>query len=1273
MQQSRATLSGPVQALLAGLGFGLLAGFAVERFGPGAIHGPRVVALFACGGFLAGLTAWLFAQRLGAAAQARHAVPIWVGLAAVPGVIVAAITAGGLVDLLEDLESPAASAIVVTVHWLSCAAVSVGALAVIGLVAGALQASRCNVRIGPALLPILRPVIGGLVLLVAFAAGATHFRPLLTARLLELASVLGAEREAPERGAVVTGVPVYPARPSTWIEGEKRLFSAVLRGSGCDVLIVPFESRGDSVDRPGRSLMTRAIAAEIAARTGLCVTDPTLAARALGTRARTHEWSRLAAVATAIGARWLVRGEVTLDPRPYAFTLRLHVHDRAGREAPWSEPRSVSAGGITFSDDLPPEAAFAPRVASLVAGLGLPPRATPTADAEKPAQRALPARLAELAEDPGAALDRAERLQLLALAYPAWDVNAEQLWERSLVALTRSPDGESARVLRARANLHLFRRPYAVRLLHGLGSSEARVLAALADGNLPEAQEWNAAVQTPVAALIGALELERLRELYGPGATTGFEARREALLERHEAYSALLLAPLSSGDWFHGGVHELVQRELESLGVDVARAAAGSLARIFIDALLGRNVEGWLVWTPVVTESAYAPLWEARAEEWRAAQAFDRVAPWDVYDALFAANRGAVVRAIFATRAMQGRPKAALEVAKQLEPAFRDHPQVQAEIVLAMRRVAEEERDATQSARVLRRAREVYVWEGGETHASGAVDELIDSSRFYADEPPRPWRPLPWDTGDRFAATRLDAKRAETYAAHYLRALQYTQHELWYLERADEFLRQLGRREEAERLVRLNEQRFVGHFQRAKFLASRAAGSGGPVAELARLEEAIRVQPQEWAGYFELARAQLRGRQPQAAHRTLLGFPGFERDSQHPVALSNVARDGGTLLLRAGEPELARALLERSLAYRTGSAAEMWSGLRLAMIEHDYGRAREWGEQLHHRYRDEWGLTDVAILSFLMGDAQTGWRRFEQASQQFPGSVAWEAAFAGHRIAGTDRDGLIAFASQWQLRSGAPHVAALLRENFLFGMTLIDRAADEHALAAIGPFLGQGGDRAYALLVPGYHAFKRGEYAAAAASLRALNDALMNVSVNQKRALAYPLPYMTLALARSGQAGEAEALVRSFRDRVGSDFYFLLAQAYVDGLAGRAGEARARLWEAFLLQPDLNDLPIAPPYQLLEACERLFELTGDDAYRKLLVDLAGRTQHRWPWSWAFTFEAKHGTEPAARRRALALGLYLDRRSDRLASVGEAERRAAEAWLEQNNPFRVARR
>jgi hypothetical protein len=1018
--------------------------------------------------------------------------------------------------------------------------------------------------------------------------------------------------------------------------------------------------------------MARMLAAGIASRTGLCVVEPTLTARALGLHARTYDQLRVREVADTSGARWLVRGEVALDEaQPGTFTLKLDVYQRAGTGVPLGEARTVATERLAFSDEVPPEAAYAARVMALVDSLALPGNAAPPASDAATATRVLPATLDELVRDPGSAIDRAERLQLVAVTYAQEDIGRETLWERSLIALAALPDDdETARVLRARANLYLYRRPHAVKLLAGLASDEARTLAALADGNLPEAEAHVAKLQHPVAALISAVELERLRARYG--ATAGHAARRDALLAAHAGYAVLLQSSLSSGDWFHLGVHVVVQQELAARKVSLHAEATGSLFHQLIDALFGGGANAAFGWLPAIIERGYAPLWERRAVAWRAERAHDRLAGWDVYDALFAANRAALVRSVHAIGDQQGRPQAAFDLAEGLDPVFLDYPPLAAEKLRAAHKLAERDQPGhADSSPQVAQAREIYRWEGGETHVTNRVDDIarLPPGDSYADEPPREWRPLPWNYGDRFASTRLDAKQAERYAAHYSRALRYTQHELWYLERTCEYLSQIGRAEECAELVRAHDRRFVGHHRRAQFLAARARNAADTSGEIAVLEEAIRGQPEDWSGYMGLARAQLRAWDMTAAQRALNSFPPFAREPEQRVALANHAHDGGNLLARAGEPELARPLFERARDYRTGAAAEMWSGLWLALYDEDYGAARDWAERLHRRYRNDWGLTDAAIFSFLTGDAEGGWQRFDQATREFRTATPWEAAFVGHRMAGTDRAGAAAFAGRWKLAGGPPHFEALLREHFLFNLLMIDRAVDEETLAIMAPFAGKGGDRAFVILSAAYHAFKRGDYAGAVPRFRELDDVLINVSVNAKRPGAYTVPYTALALAQSGKRAEADALAQQLSERVGRDFYFLLARAYLEGMAGRGEAARQALWHAFIQRHTAADLPIDPSYQLLEACEKLLELTGDAEYRALLLDMTRRLQRFFPYSWAYTFEARHAADAETRLRAAAIGLYLDPRSERLAGLSEAERKGAQAWLAKNNPFR----
>ena len=54
-------------------------------------------------------------------------------------------------------------------------------------------------------------------------------------------------------------------------------------------------------------------------------------------------------------------------------------------------------------------------------------------------------------------------------------------------------------------------------------------------------------------------------------------------------------------------------------------------------------------------ERGRAALWQARASVWRGQPAYDRLAPWDAADALYAAARGAVTAAARNRAARAGR------------------------------------------------------------------------------------------------------------------------------------------------------------------------------------------------------------------------------------------------------------------------------------------------------------------------------------------------------------------------------------------------------------------------------------------------------------------------------------------------------------------------------------------------------------------------------------------------------------------------------------------
>jgi hypothetical protein len=206
----------------------------------------------------------------------------------------------------------------------------IAGVALMGSAEALLAARRGDVDLKTALQPILPHLALGVIL--GGVAGYTAMELQSEVRTLALELV-------PER-----------VRSSGWLERREALFTDVLRQSGCDVLVAPFDSgeaanarSARSLDRPARSLIMRQVAAGIVAHTGLCVADPTLVSRALGPRVRAHEWRRVVALADASGARWIVRGTVTLDAARQGYELTMQSFSRRpGDKARWDQGEAVA-------------------------------------------------------------------------------------------------------------------------------------------------------------------------------------------------------------------------------------------------------------------------------------------------------------------------------------------------------------------------------------------------------------------------------------------------------------------------------------------------------------------------------------------------------------------------------------------------------------------------------------------------------------------------------------------------------------------------------------------------------------------------------------------------------------------------------------------------------------------------------------------------------------------------------------------------------------------
>ena len=171
----------------------------------------------------------------------------------------------------------------------------------------------------------------------------------------------------------------------------------------------------------------------------------------------------------------------------------------------------------------------------------------------------------------------------------------------------------------------------------------------------------------------------------------------------------------------------------------------------------------------------------------------------------------------------------------------------------------------------------------------------------------------------------------------------------------------------------------------------------------------------------------------------------------------------------------------------------------------------------------------------------------------------------------------------------------------------------------------------------------------------------------------YPLAYFAYAAARTGDSEKLEAYIDSLgRPPYNETLSFdqLLAKAFFAGYRKDADAALKDLRAALRLRPYTEDRPVMTEYQYAEACEWLFQDTGDVRFVAELLEWARRQQTVQPvMAWAYSMEYEHAKPGAERTRALAMTGYLDPVSPRIARASQAERAAAKVWLEEHSPFR----
>ena len=1065
-----------------------------------------------------------------------------------------------------------------------------------------------------------------------------------------------------DREVILPWPEVKPPVVSEWIERDKSLFRGLLAGHRYDILVLPVETDGPSFDRIERSMMTRYLSQRTAERTGQRLPDPTLLARALDVRARRIEHDDALRLAESMGVRTVLASKVRRDGRSFTTTSRLWSRQSDG--APWTERTGAALANLSFDDQSPPSFAFRDAVDSLLdqlklgAALPAPAPPSPIAEEAKP-----PVDLLRLSsQDGGSATERALRLQLLASLHQQGTVEAETLWERSLVALWRTDDAsELGRILEARAYARLARRPCALERLGVPKSPAGLALLAALNGDVPGIEAVIESIGHPGLRLITETELADLYEAYG--LDKRLAARRKTLSRLALTDVEPLDFRLSGPDWFRGDVHGKVASALTP--VTIVELAWHQQADAWFR---------WLNWLPdplgasdlrlaLAVERHYGSLWKEKAAEWTVRRATDQTADWDYYELLFAMNRRAMLKTVRSTLHQQGLPKQAIALIESLgdvfsgyPPLVRDHAYALDKIGQTAPRGVQHKLNSESSALALG----VYRWEGGESPIAHVAEQFIFERSFdkYLDEPPRAYRTEFSRSRLQFGRTSVSPQEAERQIADATRRLAYVEGDPGKLRVLVSWLRRAGQVEEALKTVQANRHRFVGTLGRAELIdeVRETVRRGEDPVPIYRV--LLDLDPDNWDAHRRLARAYLESGRPLKAQEVYLSFPGFaDHEGQNIVALSNRAFEAGFYFYRLGEPRIGEPLFRVANRLRTWSRREVHARELVAVIESDLRRASEQALYQVDRYDDSRAGMRLVMYHYLLGMQDQAWSRFFDFVNRFGDEEPWTAAFVAHRMQGLQGPELERWLAQAKLRdTRRDYLSNALRERHAFMLALHDRAPSNDAVALIRNVARANNDSGYYVqLAEGYVALREGDFAKAAQKLRGPHNDLFNLSIERRHSLSEWLPFIALAHARLGQTKEADKLMADHLGNIGVDSDYLVARGLLDGMAGKHDAAAQSLRLAFHRLTVARTRAFFPGYLLLEACEMLLIDSKNDVYRALIEDFARRLQVEVPHAWAAAFEAKYARDPVSRKLAIAAANILDPKSLRLGQVAEPER------------------
>ncbi len=1104
---------------------------------------------------------------------------------------------------------------------------------------------------------------------------------------------------------------------SPWIETEKALYQEVVKSETYDVLVVPVQVQYFGIDATGRSQMTHYLVDELRKTTPLRMPNPMMVSKALGEYARTYDREHVYRLANDLKVGTIVWGYVGHDrSSEMRVTIQLQAKDKSGLHA--STPIiQWDAGPIEISDEVLPEVAFTKVMGHVVEHLSKENEKPKSAGSSTVKEKSLEfpsSPMSVVQGKPESSIMAAYHLQLLGALYPRYtERSREYLFERSLLALNgvnkRSPEYP---ILKARALLYLHRRPAALKALEGIKTPEAKALRAVLNGNLPEAEQEIANIQSPLKKVLAQFEVADLRYEYGG---TELQANEyEEIAKRFPGWEVLIVERLHDRDPWHHDSNIPIK-----ILLDQAFPIPGKSMQTQIENQRILNSGG--LDSQKMEMLAMSHVREALKRDpkrWCCMKEFGTPHEWDYLNLLASLADVNVIKSVLVKMDMQGNLEGAKRLIDDYITVYEGHP-----VWLSLRARNLFERLEAKKELDPNQVQQPYVadigmavlWAGGQTEF--AAEALRNSFlgwayfkkaqlnyhpiqfawyQWYANEFPRRGYWSPFETPHRVMDPKYDKNLAES--------LKYSTTNLWNLQALYE---RSPAEAPAQDVYEANRHRFNGHPGRLAFIAQVETKEDDTKRVAQLYEVAIRKKVQEWEPYWELGSLYIKEGQFEKAKQALKKYPGFQiKDPPNPVALSNHAYYAGSLLFWRGAYQDAEPFYQFSADLQTGSSASLTSAARMALVKGEYLKSAKIFRMRATSYHDRYAYRDYLTLLHLLGFSKEAWSGFNGLLGQFERPSIWTSAFVGHRFQGSTPEQI----TEWlrgQQEKRAHHAYRSFPARFALMANIVDRYPTQDMIDLIGELekgyevqvtsLGNVMNKANELVGPsdykgfrqrplnlkknpeselvlfakGYRALRKKDYGQA---MEWFEERARYYTYRSDDYGGYALPYFTWASVKNGNARDIKLLLENYEKpdhmrRYEKEFDYYLAQAFMAGGENRHKEAVTNLKAAFNRRPHTEMRPIFSWYQIVEACEWLYEETKQKEYRDLAVKWAKDYQVIQPmFAWAYAVEVKYAKDASARQRALGFALYLDRNSERIAGISKTEKDKARDWFKRNNPF-----